>query len=163
MSEYQCVAPDVVLGKDVKLGKFINLYGCKIGDDTKIGAMVEIQKNANIGKSCKISSHTFVCDGVNIGDNCFIGHGVMFINDNYPRATRPDGQLESETDWKPRFVFTQIGNHVAIGSNATIKGGVKVGDFAIIGAGSVVTKDVPAGEIWAGNPARKLRDAPKSR
>ncbi|MFA5139634.1 MAG: acyltransferase [Elusimicrobiota bacterium] len=155
--EYRCISDDVRLGKDVKLSKFINLYGCVIGDGTKIGAFVEIQKNASTGKHCKISSHTFICDGVTIGDDCFIGHGVMFINDNYPRSTRPDGALETEADWKERFRSTRIGSHVSIGTNATILGGISVGDRALIGAGSVVTKDVPAGEIWAGVPARRLR------
>lgn len=157
MSEYLCVADDVKLGANVKLTKFINLYGCSIGDDTKIGAFVEVQKNASIGRGCKISSHTFVCEGVTIGDNCFIGHGVMFINDNYPRSTNEHGQLESEAEWMGRFVTITIGDHVTIGTNATILGGVTIGDGAMVGAGSVVTKDVPPRQIWAGNPARFIR------
>jgi len=156
--KYLCVAKDVKLGKDVKLSKFINLYGCEIGDNSKIGAFVEVQKNAVIGKNCKISSHTFVCEGVSIGDNCFIGHGVMFINDNYPRAVNQEGKLESEEDWAPRFVKTEIGNYVSIGSNATILGGVTIGDGSTVGAGSVVTKDIPPNQIWTGNPAKKLKD-----
>jgi acetyltransferase-like isoleucine patch superfamily enzyme len=157
MIDHQAVADDVKLGRNVKLARFINLYGCELGDETKIGAFVEIQKNAKIGKRCKISSHTFICDGVTIGDNCFIGHSVVFINDNHPRAVNADGLLESEKDWAGRFIATRIGHNVSIGSNATILGGVIVGDGVLIGAGSVVTKDIPAGEVWAGNPARKLR------
>lgn len=157
MSEkYQCL-DNVALGQNVFISKFVNLYGCSIGDGSKIGAFVEIQKNAAVGKNCKISSHTFICDGVTIGDNCFVGHSVAFINDNYPRSTRADGALETEADWKGRFVSTTVGRHVSIGSNATILGNLTIGDGAIIGAGSVVTKDVPSGEIWAGNPARLLR------
>lgn len=154
------VSDDVVLGEGVLLTKFINLYGCRIGDHSKIGTFVEVQKNAEIGCYCKISSHTFICDGVTIGDYCFIGHGVMFINDNHPRAARPDGKLETDADWADRYVSTRIGNHVAIGTNATILGGVTIGDHAVIGAGSVVTKSVPAGEIWAGNPAAFIRRNP---
>lgn len=161
MNQYLCIAGDVKLGENVKLSKFINLYGCTIGDNTKIGAFVEVQKGAVIGKSCKISSHTFICEGVTIGDNCFIGHGVIFINDNYPRAARPDGSIETDEDWADRFVKTNIGNHVSIGSNVTILGNITIGDGSIIGAGSVVTKDVPTGEIWAGNPARKIRSVKK--
>ncbi len=157
MSNYLCIADDVVLGKEVRLAKFINLYGCKIGSETKIGAFVEIQRNATIGKRCKISSHTFVCEGVHIGDGCFIGHGVMFINDNLPRAVTIQGNLEEDVDWMDRMVETIIESRVSIGTNATIKGGVKVGCNSIIGAGSVVTKDIPANEIWAGNPARFIR------
>ncbi len=157
-SNWNSIAPSVKLGKDVLITKFINMYGCEVGDGTKIGPFVEIQKNAVVGKRCKVSSHTFICDGVQIGDNCFIGHGVMFINDNYPQATRADGELETEDDWKGRFVNTRIGNHVSIGTNSTILGGVQIGDNAIIGAGSVVTKNVPANQIWAGNPARYFRD-----
>jgi acetyltransferase-like isoleucine patch superfamily enzyme len=155
---YICISPDVKLGKNVKLSKFINLYGCEIGDNTKIGAFVEIQKNVVVGKNCKISSHAFICEGVRVGDNCFIGHSVAFINDNYPRSVTPEGKLETEEDWAPRFVKTNIGNNVSIGSNATILGGINIGDGSIIGAGSVVTRDVPPHQIWAGNPARKLRD-----
>ena len=157
MIDHQAIAGDVKLGKNVKLARFINLYGCELGDETKIGAFVEIQKNTKIGNRCKVSSHTFICEGVTIGDNCFIGHSVVFINDNHPRAVNADGRLETEKDWSDRFVTTRIGNNVAIGSNATILGGVKVGDGAMVGAGSVVTKDVPPGEVWAGNPARKLK------
>ena len=157
MEQYLCVADDVKLGKNVRLSKFINLYGCTIGDNTKIGAFVEIQKNARVGKNCKVSSHTFICDGVEIGDNCFIGHSVVFINDNHPKASRDDGEMENESDWMPRFVRTKVGNHVSIGSNVTVLGGVSIGDGALIGAGSVVTKNVPPGEVWVGNPARLLR------
>ncbi len=157
MREYCSIADDVSLGKDVKLSKFINLYGCTIGDGTKIGSFVEVQKNAIIGSMCKISSHTFICEGVKVGDNTFVGHGVVFINDNYPRAANPDGTLEGEEDWAGRFVETIIGSNVTIGSNATILGSVTIGDGAMLGAGSVVTKDVPPGEIWAGNPASFIR------
>lgn len=151
------VSDDVKLGKDVKFSKFINLYGCVIGDATKIGAFVEVQKNAVIGKNCKISSHTFICEGVTIGDNCFIGHGVIFINDNYPKAVKPDGTMETDVDWIDRFVKINIGNNVSIGSNATIVGGLTIGDNSIIGAGSVVTKNIPANQIWAGNAAKMIR------
>lgn len=154
---YRCIAPDVKLGKDVKLSKFINLYGCTIGDHTKIGAFVEVQKNAAIGKNCKISSHTFICEGVTIADNCFIGHSVVFINDKYPRATREDGTLEDDSDWKSRLAKTHVGKNVSIGSNVTILGGITIGDGALIGAGSVVTKDIPPDQIWVGNPARFLK------
>lgn len=157
--DYTCVSDDVKLGKNVKLAKFINLYGCEIGDDSKIGAFVEIQKKAFIGKRCKISSHTFICEGVTIGDNCFIGHGVIFINDKHPRSVNKDNRLETEADWADRFLNTKIGNNVSIGSNATILGGITIGDRAMIGAGSVVTKNVPAGQVWAGNPARMLKAA----
>ncbi|MCP4723863.1 MAG: N-acetyltransferase [bacterium] len=157
-SQYLCISDDVSLGKEVKLAKFINLYGCSIDDNTKIGAFVEIQKNAFVGKQCKISSHTFICEGVNIGDNCFIGHSVVFINDNHPRSVTLDGELESEEDWEDRFVKTNIGDNVSIGSNATILGGISIGEGAVIGAGSVVTRDVPPCQIWAGNPAKFLRD-----
>ncbi|MDD5439064.1 MAG: acyltransferase, partial [Candidatus Omnitrophica bacterium] len=146
MYKYHCIANDVKLGKGVTLSKFINLYGCAVGDLTKIGAFVEVQKNAAIGKHCKVSSHTFICEGVTIGDNCFIGHGVMFINDNYPRATGPQGRLETEAEWAGRFVRTRIEDNVSIGSNATILGGITVGKGAVIGAGSVVVRDVPAGQ-----------------
>lgn len=159
MSNEMCqfVSSNVVLGIDVVLSKMINLYGCQIGDQSRIGAFVEIQKNAKIGKKCKISSHSFVCEGVEIGDECFIGHGVMFTNDLFPRAVNEDGELEKEADWMGRFVPTIIEDRVSIGSNATIIGGVRLGTGSLIGAGSVVTKDVPAGEIWAGNPARFLK------
>jgi acetyltransferase-like isoleucine patch superfamily enzyme len=155
VNKYLCIAPDVKLGKDVKLSQFINLYGCEIGDETKIGAFVEIQKNARVGKNCKISSHSFVCEGVVIEDNVFIGHGVTFINDPYPRATTEDGTLQSERDWKVETTVIKKG--ASIGSGATILCNVTIGEHAIVGAGSVVTKDVPAHAIVAGNPARMLR------
>jgi len=155
LSEYCCIAPDVKLGKDVKLSKFINLYGCEVGDYTKIGAFVEIQKNAKVGKNCKISSHTFVCEGVSIEDNVFIGHGVTFINDSYPRATARDGQLQTEADWKVEKTVVRRG--ASIGSGSTILCKITIGENAIVGAGSVVTKDVPENAIVAGNPARVLR------
>lgn len=159
MNNYLCISKDVKLGRNVKLSKFVNLYGCSIGDNTKIGAFVEIQKNAIIKKNCKISSHTFICEGVTIGDNCFIGHGVMFINDNYPKATRSDGKLEKKDDWVNRMVKINIADNVSIGSNATILGNVTIGEGSIIGAGSVVTKNIPGGEIWVGNPAKFIRKA----
>lgn len=155
MSEFQCIAPDVKLGKGVKLSKFINLYGCEIGDETKIGAFVEIQKNARVGRRCKISSHTFICEGVEIHDNVFVGHGVMFINDLYPRATTETGELKTEADWKVEKTVVKSG--ASIGSGATILSNVTIGENSIVGAGSVVTKDVPANVIVAGNPARVLR------
>ena len=155
MNEFVCIAPSVKLGKDVKLSKFINLYGCEIGDETKIGAFVEIQKNARIGRRCKISSHTFVCEGVEIEDNVFIGHGVTFINDSYPRATTVEGGLQTEADWKVEKTVVRKG--ASVGSGATILSNVTIGENAIIGAGSVVTKDVPANAIVAGNPAKFLR------
>ena len=151
------IAPDVKMGKNVKIFSFANLYGCKIGDNTKIGAFVEIQKNAAVGRNCKISSHTFICEGVEIADNCFIGHGVVFINDNYPRSTAPNGRLETDEDWAERFVRTKVGRHVSIGSNATILGGITIGEGSLIGAGSVITKDVPQNTVVAGNPAKILR------
>lgn len=157
MKEYLCISEDVKLGKDVKLSKFINLYGCIVGDNTKIGSFVEIQKGACVGKNCKISSHTFICEGVSIGDNSFIGHGVMFINDSYPISANSDGSLQTEEDWEQRFTRTHICDNVSIGSNATILGGVTIKDGSMIGAGSVVTKDVPPNQIWAGNPAIKIR------
>lgn len=150
-----CIAADVKLGKGVKLSKFINLYGCEIGDETKIGAFVEIQKNAKVGKRCKISSHTFICEGVTVEDNVFIGHGVIFINDSYPRSTTTDGSLQTETDWMVERTVIKKG--ASIGSGATILSNTTVGEKAIVGAGSVVTKDVPANSIVAGNPARVLR------
>jgi acetyltransferase-like isoleucine patch superfamily enzyme len=155
MSDYQCVAPDVQLGSNVKLGKFINLYGCEIGDNTKIGAFVEVQKNARIGSRCKVSSHSFVCEGVTIEDEVFIGHGVVFINDSYPRATSSSGALQTEADWKVEQ--TTVKRRASIGSGATILSQVVVGENAIVGAGSVVTRDVPANSIVAGNPARLVR------
>jgi acetyltransferase-like isoleucine patch superfamily enzyme len=155
MNPYQCIAPDVKLGQNVKLSKFINLYGCEIGDESKIGAFVEIQKNASVGKRCKISSHTFICEGVTVEDNVFIGHGVMFINDSYPRATAADGNLQTEADWKVERTVVKKG--ASIGSGATILSDVSIGENAIVGAGSVVTKDVPPGSIVVGNPAKVLR------
>lgn len=155
---YNCIAESVVLGKEVKLAKFINLYGCKIGDNTKIGAFVEIQKNASVGKNCKISSHTFICEGVQIEDGCFIGHGVMFTNDKFPRATNPDGTLQTDDDWQ--CIPTVVKRGVSIGSNATIICGITIGENALVGAGSVVTKDVPAGATIAGNPAKPVRRTP---
>jgi len=155
MNQYVCVADDVKLGQGVKLSKFINLYGCEVGDDTKIGAFVEIQKNATVGKRCKISSHTFICEGVFIEDNVFIGHGVTFINDSYPRATTTDGSLQTEADWKVERTLIKKG--ASIGSGSTILSNVTIGEKAIVGAGSVVTKDVPPNSIVAGNPARFLR------
>ena len=152
---YLCIAPDVKLGRDVKLSKFINLYGCDIGDETKIGAFVEVQKNARIGRRCKISSHSFVCEGVTIEDNVFVGHGVTFINDSYPRATSGDGRLQTEADWKVES--TVVKNGASIGSGATILSRLTIGENAIVGAGSTVTKDVPSNAIVAGNPARILR------
>jgi acetyltransferase-like isoleucine patch superfamily enzyme len=154
MDRYVCVA-DVRMGRDVKLSKFINLYGCEIGDETKIGAFVEIQKNAVVGKRCKISSHTFVCEGVIIEDNVFIGHGVMFINDSYPRATSADGNLQTEADWKVEHTVIKRG--ASVGSGATILSNITIGENAVVGAGSIVTKNVPANSIVAGNPARVLR------
>jgi acetyltransferase-like isoleucine patch superfamily enzyme len=158
MSDYLSVAPDVKLGHRVRLAKFINLYGCEVGDNTKIGAFVEVQKNAKIGKNCKISSHTFVCEGVVIEDDVFIGHGVTFINDSYPRATASNGHLQTEQDWKVEPTLVKRG--ASIGSGATILANVTIGEKALIGAGSVVTHDVPAYAIVAGSPARILRSLP---
>ena len=158
MSEFLCIAPDVRLGQNVRLSKFINLYGCEIGDNTKIGSFVEVQKNASVGKNCKISSHTFICEGVTIEDEVFIGHGVTFINDTYPRATIPGGQLQTEADW--RVEKTVVKRGASVGSGVTILSNVTIGENAIVGAGSVVTRDVPANTIVAGNPARMLRTIP---
>jgi len=155
VSDYLSIAPDVKLGSNVRLARFINLYGCTIGDNTKIGTFVEVQKNAFIGRDCKIQSHTFICEGVTIEDDVFIGHNVTFTNDKYPRSTAPGGGLQTEADWK--VVPTLIRKGASVGSSVTILCGVTVGEGAIIGAGSVVTKDVPAGAIVAGNPARILR------
>lgn len=155
MSEFVCIAPSVKLGKDVRLSKFINLYGCEIGDETKIGAFVEIQKNASVGRRCKISSHVFVCEGVQIEDNVFIGHSVTFINDTYPRATTLQGDLQTEADWKVEKTVVRKG--ASVGSGSTILSNVTIGENAIVGAGSVVTKDVPPNAIVAGNPAKFLR------
>jgi acetyltransferase-like isoleucine patch superfamily enzyme len=154
MSDYHSIAPDVKLGRGVKLSKFINLYGCEVGDHTKIGAFVEVQKNSRIGKNCKISSHTFICEGVTIEDDVFVGHGVTFINDSYPRATT-NGQLQTEADWRVETTLVRRG--ASIGSGATILAKVTIGENALVGAGSVVTRDVPANTIVAGNPARQLR------
>ena len=154
-SELVSIAPSVKLGRDVRLSKFINLYGCDIGDETKIGAFVEIQKNVSVGKRCKISSHTFICEGVEIRDNVFIGHSVTFINDSYPRATASDGHLQTEADWNVEK--TVICDGASIGSGSTILSRVTIGENAMVGAGSVVTKDVPPNAIVAGNPARVLR------
>ncbi|MEA2258329.1 MAG: hypothetical protein QOJ51_1154 [Acidobacteriaceae bacterium] len=155
MSEFCSIAADVKLGANVRLSKFINLYGCEIGDETKIGAFVEIQKKVRVGKRCKISSHTFVCEGVTIEDNVFIGHGVTFVNDTYPRATAPGGGLQTDEDWKVGSTVVKKG--ASIGSGATILCNISVGENAIVGAGSVVTRDVPANAIVAGTPARILR------
>ena len=154
LNEHVCIAPDVKLGRNVKLSKFINMYGCTVGDDVKIGAFVEVQKNASIGNNCKISSHTFICEGVTIEDAVFIGHSVTFINDMYPRATA-NGALQTEADWKVDKTVVKKG--ASIGSGCTILANVTIGEGAIIGAGSVVTKDVPPNAIVAGNPAKFLR------
>ena len=155
MNEFVCIAPDVKLGKNVRLSKFINMYGCSVGDETKIGAFVEIQKNASVGRRCKISSHTFICEGVEIEDNVFVGHSVTFINDSYPRATTAGGELQTEADWKVEKTVVREG--ASIGSGSTILSKITIGENAIVGAGSVVTKDVPANAIVAGNPAKVLR------
>jgi acetyltransferase-like isoleucine patch superfamily enzyme len=155
VDERHSIAPDVKLGKDVTLGNYINLYGCEIGDETRIGPFVEIQKNARIGRRCKISSHTFICEGVTIEDHVFIGHGVTFINDSYPRATTPTGELQTAKDWKVEATTVRKG--ASIGSGATILSNVVIGEHAIVGAGSVVTRDAPAHAIVAGNPAKVLR------
>ena len=154
MSEYLSITPDVKLGKNVKMSKFINLYGCEIGDNTKIGAFVEIQKNAKVGNNCKVSSHTFICEGVTIEDDVFIGHSVTFINDSYPRATS-EGRLQTEADWKVEKTLVKRG--ASIGSGTTVLSDVTIGENSIVGAGSVVTRDVPANTIVAGNPAKILR------
>jgi len=156
MNPYLCIADDVRLGENVKLAKFINAYGCSIGDNTKIGAFVEIQKNATIGKNCKISSHTFICEGVTIEDEVFVGHGVAFINDSYPRATTADGALQTEADWQVEV--TRVKKGASIGSGSTILSGITIGENAMVGAGSVVTHDVPDHAIVAGNPATILRE-----
>jgi acetyltransferase-like isoleucine patch superfamily enzyme len=155
VGEFISVAASVKLGRDVKLGKFINLYGCEIGDETKIGAFVEIQKNAYIGRRCKISSHTFICEGVTIEDQVFIGHGVAFVNDTFPRATTAAGELQTGDDWVVEKTLVKKG--ASIGSGATILANVTIGERAIVGAGSVVTRDVPPDVIVIGNPARVLR------
>jgi acetyltransferase-like isoleucine patch superfamily enzyme len=164
--DFQSIAPDVRLGKNVKIHKFVNLYGCEVDDNTKIGCFVEIQKNAKIGRYCKISSHTFICEGVTIEDHVFIGHNVTFINDKYPRSTNNNGELQTEEDWRVDPIIVKKG--ASIGSGATILCNVTIGENAIVGAGSVVTKDVPTNAIVAGNPARifrsieSLRDSEKA-
>jgi acetyltransferase-like isoleucine patch superfamily enzyme len=146
---------NVKLGKDVKIFDFVNLYGCSIGDDSKVGTFVEIQKNASVGKDCKISSHTFICEGVHIGDGVFIGHNVTFINDKYPSSVNPDGSMQTEEDWK--VVETFVENGASVGSSATILCGVTIGEGAIVGAGAVVTKDVPPNSVVAGVPAKVIK------
>jgi acetyltransferase-like isoleucine patch superfamily enzyme len=155
VNSFNCIADNVKLGADVRLSKFINLYGCEVGDETKIGAFVEIQKNAKVGRRCKISSHSFICEGVTIEDNVFIGHGVMFTNDSYPRATTSDGGLQTEADWKVERTLVKQG--ASIGTGATILPNISIGENAIVGAGSVITRDVPANAVVAGNPAKILR------
>ena len=152
------IAPNVTLGKDVRIfqPELVNLYGCSIADETKIGAFVEIQKNATIGARCKISSHTFICEGVTIEDHVFVGHGVMFTNDLYPSAVNADGSLQTEADWK--VVETRVKTRAAIGSNATVMAGITIGEYSLIGAGAVVTRDVPDYAIVAGVPARVIGD-----
>ena len=152
------ISPDVKLGKDVRIFAFTNLYGCEIGDESKIGTFVEIQRGAKVGRRCKISSHTFICEGVTIEDEVFIGHGVMFTNDLFPRATNADGTLQTGADWK--CLSTVVKKGAAIGSNATLLCGITIGERAVVGAGSVVTKDVPADAVVAGNPARALKPKP---
>jgi len=158
MSDSQSIAPDVKLGAGVRLSQCINLYGCEIGDETKIGPFVEIQKNAKIGKRCKISSHTFICEGVTIEDQVFIGHGVMFINDSFPRATNEAGELQTEADWTVEPTVVKKG--ASIGSGATILSNITIGENALVGAGSVVTRDVPANAVVLGNPAKVFRFLP---
>jgi len=153
--KFTCIADDVQLGKDVKIGEFVNLYGCAIGDNTKIGPFVEIQKNARVGRNCKIQSHTFICEGVTIEDGVFVGHNVCFINDKYPRSTNELGELQTEADWAVEPTIIKKG--ASIGSSCTILSNVTIGEGAIVGAGSVVTKDVPAKSIVAGNPAKIIR------
>lgn len=159
--KYLCISEDVKLGQDVKLSKFINLYGCTIGDNTKIGAFVEVQKNAAVGKNCKISSHTFICEGVTIEDDVFVGHNVTFINDTYPQATARDGKLQTEADWTVEPTLVKRG--ASIGSGSTILANVTIGENAVVGAGSVVTKDVLPNTVVAGNPAKLLRKVHQAR
>jgi acetyltransferase-like isoleucine patch superfamily enzyme len=149
------IAPDVKLGKDVSIQDFVNLYGCEIGDNTRIGPFVEIQKGAKVGRNCKIQSHTFICEGVTIEDNAFVGHNVTFINDPYPRSTSEDGNIQTEEDWT--VIPTLVKEGASIGSSATLLCGITVGEKAIVGAGSIVTKDVPSNTIVAGNPAKVIR------
>lgn len=156
----QQIAPNVKLGKDVRIFSFVNLYGCEIGDETKIGTFVEIQKGAKIGKRCKISSHTFICEGVTLEDEVFVGHNVTFTNDRFPRATTADGKLQTEADWKCEATLVKRG--ASIGSSVTLLCGIEIGEYAIIGAGSVVTKNVPPYTVVAGNPARVIRTLPKN-
>ena len=153
--EFCSIAADVVLGRDVRIHRFVNLYGCTVGDETRIGTFVEIQRGARVGARCKISSHTFICEGVEIEDEVFVGHGVMFINDRYPRATRADGTPQTEDDWTLERTVVRRG--ASLGTNATIMGGVEVGERAVVGAGSVVTRSVPPGAVVAGNPARIIK------
>jgi acetyltransferase-like isoleucine patch superfamily enzyme len=155
VNSYVCISEDVKLGKNVRLSNFINLYGCEVGDGSRVGAFVEIQKNAKVGRNCKISSHSFICEGVTIEDNVFIGHGVTFINDAYPRATTPDGAPQTEEDWSVEPTLVKKG--ASIGSGATILSNLVIGENALVGAGSAVTRDVPDNAIVAGNPARLLR------
>jgi acetyltransferase-like isoleucine patch superfamily enzyme len=155
MEDYKRIAPDVKLGQNVKIFAFVNLYGCEIGDNSKVGTFVEIQKNAKIGKNVKVSSHTFICEGVTIEDDVFVGHNVSFINDKYPRSTNPGGALQTEADWK--LVPTLVKRGASIGTSSTILCGVTIGENAIVGAGSVVTKDVPANTVVAGVPAKVRR------
>ena len=155
MSDYLSVSKDVVLGENVKLAKFVNLYGCKIGDNTKVGTFVEIQKNAEVGRNCKISSHSFICEGVSIADNVFVGHGVVFINDMFPRATTKDGKMQTEDNWVVQPTVVKRG--ASVGSGATVLANVTIGENAMVGAGSTVTRDVPPNIIVAGNPARIMR------
>lgn len=154
--QFCVIAPDVKLGRDVKIHHFVNLYGCEVGDGSSIGSFVEIQKGAHVGRNCKISSHSFICEGVRVEDEVFIGHGVMFINDKYPRATTEGGNLQTEADWK--VIPTVVQSRASVGSNATILCGVTIGQGSIVGAGAVVTRDVPPGTTVAGNPARQIAD-----
>ncbi len=153
--EYCRIADDVVLGEGVQIHAFVNLYGCRIGDGTRIGTFVEVQKGATIGRRCKISSHTFICEGVDVEDHVFVGHGVMFTNTMLPRSVTADGALQTEADW--HLLRTRIGQGASIGSGSVILCGIEIGENAVIGAGAVVTKSVPAGEVWVGNPARFLK------
>ena len=153
--EFCRIAPDVILGRDVKIHAFVNLYGCRLGDETRVGAFVEIQKGARVGARCKVSSHAFICEGVTLEDEVFVGHGVMFTNDRLPRATRPDGAPQTDADWTLETTVVRRG--ASIGSNATIMCGVEIGERAIVGAGAVVTRDVPPGAVVAGNPAKIIK------
>ncbi len=155
MREFCAIADDVVLGREVQIYNFVNLYGCRIGDETRIGTFVEIQKGASVGARCKISSHTFICEGVRVEDEVFVGHGVQFINDRYPRATRADGTPQTEADWTLQRTVVRRG--ASIGTGAVVLGGIEIGARAIVGAGAVVTRDVPPGATVAGNPARILK------